>query len=82
MEPQRLCPRCRLRRSNMIREKGMDIPGNSHCGPAKTRRTLHPLVTLCLPPGTAANGQKPSSGEGEAAGRDAPITVWWDYPPS
>lgn len=39
-------------------------------------RTPVPLVVRCLS-STAASGQ-----EADPAGWDAPISVWWDYPPA
>src|SRR6185312_10337206 len=81
MEPQRLCPRCRRRRFNMVRDNEVELVGQSHTSPGTARRTLHPLV-LCLPSAKVANGPKPSWIDGDPAWRDAPIAVWWDQPPS
>ena len=42
--------------------------------------TLYPLATLHMASDTA-NGRVPAW-MAAAAGMDAPIAVWWDYPPS
>ena len=44
-------------------------------------RTPDPPMVRCLP-ATAASGQAPLWVEADPAGREAPISVWWDYPPA
>jgi hypothetical protein len=65
----------------MEREKEVAMAGNSGRDAATAGLTVYPLVTQCLTSTAAANGQEPSLIEADPAGRDAPISVWWDHPP-
>jgi hypothetical protein len=62
-------------------EKEVGMEGHSGCGAAPAGRTLYPVMTLCLTPPTAANGQGLPWIEAGATGRDEPISVWWDHLP-
>ena len=63
----------------MAREK-LDA-GSCDCGTGRPRASLHPVVIRPLSSEAAANEQGPSWIEADPAERDAPISVWWDYPP-
>jgi hypothetical protein len=49
--------------------------------PTMVAPTLYPLETLHMAPDATTNGRVPAW-MAAAAGMDAPIAVWWDYPPS
>jgi hypothetical protein len=65
----------------MMRKEGLEMAVNSNGDAGATRRPLHPLVLLCLPSIAAANGPQQLRPGADPARRDAPISVWWDYPP-
>jgi hypothetical protein len=45
-------------------------------------RTVYPLAPLYVTSTSTPNGRMPAWMEPGPDGQDAPITVWWDYPPS
>jgi hypothetical protein len=65
----------------MEHEKEMVSTGSSDHGTAMVVRTLYPPAPSCVTSASAANGP-PSWMEPDTDGQDAPISVWWDYPPS
>ena len=65
----------------MERDKEVGVAGNSGRGAGMAARSLYPLMTLCVTPTAAANGQEPSWAEVDPTGRDVPISVWWDHLP-
>jgi hypothetical protein len=65
----------------MERENEVGAAGNPVHGPGVPGRTLYPLKLLRLTSASAANEQEPSWIDVDLAGSDAPISVWWDYPP-
>jgi hypothetical protein len=78
-----VCQRYGVERVNMERNQEVATAGCSERGAAMAAaRTLYPLAPLCLTSGSGPSGRVPSWMEADAAEADAPITVWWDYPPS
>lgn len=65
----------------MAREEEVVTAGNSDCGPAMVERSPATLMVRRLP-STAASGQEPPWVEADPVGWDAPISLWWDYPPA
>ena len=66
----------------MVCEEDEVTAGNKDCGPGMARRGLHPRVKECLPSTEGTNAQEPAWFEADCLERDAPISVWWDHPPS
>jgi hypothetical protein len=66
----------------MERNQEAATAGGSERGAALAARALYPLAPLWLTPGSGPSGRVPAWMEADAAEADAPITVWWDYPPS
>lgn len=66
----------------MVRKEGLEMTGKSDCDTGVTGRAMHPLVMWSLPSTRSVKGQQRSWTEADPAGRDAPISVWWDHPPS
>ena len=65
----------------MKSENEVGTAGNSRRGAGMAVRILHPMVMRYRPSTAAANRQVPSRIEADAAGRDTPISVWWDHLP-
>ena len=65
----------------MEHEKQMVSAGSSDRGIAMVARTLYLVAPPPVTSASAANGRVPSWMEPDCAGQDAPISVWWDYPP-
>lgn len=66
----------------MEHKREVGTTGNSGHGPGMAGRPLYPLSPLRLMSTPGANERKPSWIEADLAGRDALISVWWDYPPA
>jgi hypothetical protein len=66
----------------MEHEKELVLARNSDRGTAVVARALYLVVSPPVKSDLAPNGRVPSWMESESAERDAPITVWWEYPPN
>jgi hypothetical protein len=66
----------------MEHKKELDLARNSDLGTAVVARALYLVVPPSVTSDLATNGRVPSWMESDSAGQDAPITVWWDYPPN
>jgi hypothetical protein len=66
----------------MEREREVGMVGHSGHGAGVAGRTLYPLSPLRLISTPAASEREPFWIDADLAGRDAPISVWWDYPPA
>ena len=66
----------------MEHNKEQVLARKSPPGTAVVARALYLVVPPSGTSGLAANGRIPSWMESDSAGRDAPISVWWEYPPS
>jgi hypothetical protein len=65
----------------MKREQEVVTAAGSGSVPAMVAPTLYPLATLHMASDFTTQGRVPAW-MAAAAGMDAPIAVWWDYPPS
>jgi len=65
----------------MEHKKEMVSAGISARGTAMVARTLYLVAPPSVTSASAANGRVPSWMEPNSAEQDAPISVWWDYPP-
>jgi hypothetical protein len=82
IEPQLLCQRYwHCEGFNMKSENEVGTAGNSRRGAGMAVRILHPMVMRYRPSTAAANGQVRSRIEADTAGRDTPISIWWDHLP-
>ena len=63
----------------MVRKEEADKVGQSGSDSGAAGQFVHPLVMWCLPFNAPAIEQKRSWVD--MAGRDVPISVWWDRPP-
>ena len=65
----------------MKRDQDVITAVSAGCVPAMVAPTLYPLATLHMAPDSTTDGRVPAW-MAAAAGMDAPIAVWWGYPPS
>jgi len=56
--------------------------GSSDRRAAVVKRTLYLVAPPSVTSDSTANGRMPSWMEPDCAEQNAPISVWWDYPPS
>ena len=66
----------------MEHKKELVLAINSDPGTAVAARALYLVVPPSVTPDLATNGRVPSWMESDSAAPDAPITVWWEYPPN
>jgi hypothetical protein len=66
----------------MEREREVGTAGHSGHGAGVAGRTLYPLPPLRLISTPAENDREPFWIDADLGERDAPISVWWDYPPA
>ena len=65
----------------MEHEKKMVSVGSSRRETAIVARTLYLVAPPSVTSASTAYGPVPSWMEPDSGGQDAPISVWWDYPP-
>jgi hypothetical protein len=66
----------------MEHEQEAVTAGSSHRGNAVVTRALYPLAPLHTVCESEPYARMPPWMEADPADTDAPISVWWDYPPS
>jgi hypothetical protein len=66
----------------MEHKKELVLARNSPPGTAAVARALYLVPSPSVTSDLAVNGRVPSWMEADSAGQDAPISVWWEYPPT